>query len=278
MMSTTDLSMITLLGLEVLEERIVPTIGPSTVWHYSPGANFSFGNYNALGDPGSIGFNLVDVTSPSQLNQIPTGDKALIFINTTDGVDQNFLNKITPYLHNPQVFGFYLADEPDPNLVPAANLKAESDWIHQNDPGAKTFLVMNGGYIGYTPQNTDIDYVGLDPYPFRVWGPNLEYIPYAIWRTELLGWNNSQIVPIYQGFAGGVFALPDVLDAEVELAVWSLFVPNPPFDYTFAWNEPDLTTLVDRSDLQGVFWVHNTTPQTTLFDLWVSTHFIKEEE
>lgn len=65
-----------------------------------------------------------------------------------------------------------LEDEPSPSSCPAADLKGESDWIHTNDPGAKTFIIeqnLSASYHpnymgGYTPGNSDIDYYGLDPY------------------------------------------------------------------------------------------------------------------
>jgi hypothetical protein len=72
-----------------------------------------------------------------------------------------------------KVYGFYLADEPLPSATTAANLKAESDWIHANFPGVKTFIVQyNSGsdvapQFYYTPANTDIDLFGLDPYPVQ---------------------------------------------------------------------------------------------------------------
>src|SRR5215467_10092230 len=69
--------------------------------------------------------------------------------------------------------GFYLVDEPDPAVQTPANLKAESDWIHANDPGAKTFIVLNNQgpdlnpSFAYNAANTDIDLFGIDPYPVQ---------------------------------------------------------------------------------------------------------------
>ena len=124
------------IGMERLEDRVVSAIGPSTPWHYSPANNFAFGSYMAPGDPGSAGFNLADVYSLDQVNALPAGVKALVNVNLTNGADSTFINFITPFIGNPKVYGFYLADEPNPAVVPSSNLKAESDWIHANDPGA----------------------------------------------------------------------------------------------------------------------------------------------
>lgn len=241
--------------LEQLEERFMPSIAPITALHYTPGANFNQGAYAASGDPGSLGFNLVAVYSPDQLNKVPQGDKALVWLGLTNGVDNNFINTVTPYLHDPRVYGFYVADEPNPAIVPASNLKAESDWIHNNDPGAKTFFVIANNYTGYTPQNTDMDLIGLDPYHILTWGDELWAIPYAVLSVEELGWSNSQIVPIYQAFGGaGIFANPSVFEEEVDLFIWKLCVPTPQFDYAYSWAEWGATSLMDRPDLQALFY------------------------
>ena len=121
-----------------------PTTGPVTNLHYAPNNNFdSSGNYA----PGKAGFNLADVSSVSELTSLPSGVKALIWLGLCGGVDSAFMDAVQPFIGNPKVFGFYLMDEPDPTgqwapLCTADNLMAESDWIHANVPGAKTFIVM----------------------------------------------------------------------------------------------------------------------------------------
>jgi hypothetical protein len=213
----------------------------------------------APGDPGSAGFNLVDVYTPDQLNSVPAGYKALVNVqymlgNNPNGADSTFINFIKPFIGNPKVYGFYLADEPNPAVVPASNLKAESDWIHANFPGAKTFIVLYNNYQGYTPSNTDIDLVGLDPYPIRTWGVDYSYIPAAVIATERLGWSRDQIVPVYQAFgdARTSFVAPTAEQEQMILAIWGILTPNPAFDYAYSW-----WALGDRPDLQAVFTVQN---------------------
>lgn len=260
------------LQLERLEDRTMPSVldsllsalAPITALHYTPADNFQNGSYNAPGDPGSAGFNLVAVYSPQQLALVPAGDKALVDMGSmTNGVDANFLNAIKPYLGNPKVYGFYLADEPNPAVVPASNLKAESDWVHANDPGAKTFFVIGPGplFQSFTPASTDMDLVGLDPYPIRTWGVNYGYIPEAVFAAELIGWSNSQIVPVYQTFGGkGSFVLPTAQQEQIAMAIWGALTPHPAFDYAYSWGDWSGTSLVDRPDLQVVFYDHNTDP------------------
>jgi serralysin len=107
--------------------------------------------------------------------------KGLVWLGVKGGATTEFQNKVKPFIGNAKVFGFYLWDEPDPTgrygaLITPSSLREQSDWIHQNVPGAKTFIVlMNMGpsnarpdYMNtYNPANTGIDLYGLDPYPFR---------------------------------------------------------------------------------------------------------------
>ena len=260
------------LTVEQLEERDCPSIvdlllafAPSTALHFSPADNFAHGSYTAPGDPGNVGFNLVAVYSPQQLALVPNGYKAIVDMGPmTNGVDQHFLDSIRPYVGNPKVFGFYLVDEPNPMTVSPANLKAEADWVHANDPGAKAFFVMGAGPIFsvFTPQNTDMDYVGLDPYPIRSWGVNYEYIPLAVFSAELLGWSPSQIVPVYQAFGIGDFVFPSAAQEAVSMAIWGILDPHPAFDYAYSWGEWGAKSIVDSPALQAIFSEHNSHPPT----------------
>src|SRR5439155_27037066 len=87
-------------------------------------------------------------------------------------------------------------DEPDPTgrwapLCPAANLMAESDWIHANVPGAQTFIVMINANTSiapvyantYNPGNSHIDLYAPDPYPCRteVGGAITAGLPAPLW-------------------------------------------------------------------------------------------------
>ena len=70
-----------------------------------------------------------------------------MYLGLCDGADTNFIDLVQQFIGNPDVYGFYLVDEPDPTgeyspQCPATDLKAESDWIHANDPGTVTFIVL----------------------------------------------------------------------------------------------------------------------------------------
>ena len=136
--------------------------------HYASGGSAT--------DVATAGFNLVDVSSVDELNALPAGTKGLVWLDEANGATSSFIQKVTPFIGNPNVFGFFLVDEPDPTgkwgtYATADNLKAESDWIHTNLPGAKTFItMMNMGSSAdpdfsntFNPANTHIDYYGVDP-------------------------------------------------------------------------------------------------------------------
>ena len=134
-------------------------------------------------DIATAGFNLADVSSVDQLNALPAGMKGLVWLGETNGATASFVQKVTPFIGNPKVFGFFLVDEPDPTgkwgtYASAENLKAESDWIHSHLPGTKTYITMmslgtsaNPDFSNtYNPANTHIDYFGVDAYPVRTGG------------------------------------------------------------------------------------------------------------
>src|SRR5437016_9681743 len=257
-----------------------PTTGPATSLHYAPNNNFdSSGNYA----PGKTGFNLADVSSVSEVTSLPSGVKALVWLGLCGGVDSAFIDAVQPFIGNPKVFGFYLMDEPDPTgqwapLCTAANLMAESDWIHANVPGAKTFIVMMNfdtsvapTYANtYNPGNSHIDLYGLDPYPCRteVGGCDYAMIPVAVAAAEAAGIPRASIVPVYQAFGGGgwsddgggQYTLPPSSQEQRICSTWVPLVPNPVFDYAYSWGTQNSDQALESSTaLQAVFAAHNAT-------------------
>jgi Ca2+-binding RTX toxin-like protein len=230
----------------------------------------------------TAGFNLVDVQYLSQVNALPEGMKALVYLGEADGVTSSFIDKVTPFLGNPKVFGFYLADEPDPTgrwgtYATAEDLKAESDWIHDHFPGAKTFITMmnmgspdNPDFSNtYNPANTGIDYFGLDPYPVRTGTDTVDYdmIDRAVAAAVESGIPTSSIIPVYQAFGGGNWetsdggrhVMPTAEQLKTMIAHWAALVPSPAFDYTYKWGTQNGDTALESSSaLQAVFRQHNT--------------------
>ena len=251
------------------------TVAPaSTQWHYT--AN---GNFNASGAyaPGIAGFNLADASSVAEVNTLPAGDEALVFVGlciaaADPAFTSSFIATVQPYVDNPRVFGFYLMDEPDPRTCPPANLAAESDWIHANIRGARTFIVMmnvqspdSPSYAGtYTPQNSHVDLAGIDPYPVRTGLASPAYvdIPRCVAAAEAVGWPKSSIVPVFQAFGGGnwggTWTLPTPAQEQHILTTWAGVLPAPEFDYAYSWGPQNGDTSLSLSPaLQAIFAAHN---------------------
>lgn len=254
-----------------------PSSAPMTNLHYTSNSNFQNGTYA----PGTVGFNLADVSSVSEVDNLPSNVKALVYLNLCNGADATFTSTVQPYIGKTNVFGFYLIDEPDPTgefkaLCPAANLKAESDWIHTNDPGAKTFIIeMNMSSSNtpnfmntYNPANSDIDLYGIDGYPCRtdVNGCDFSIITKHVQAAEAAGIPQAAIVPVYQAFGGGTwktdgggsYILPTAAQEKQILSTWQSVIPNPVFDYAYSWGTQNGDqSLSGSSTLQQVFATHN---------------------
>ncbi|TRC71358.1 calcium-binding protein [Mesorhizobium sp. WSM4307] len=244
-----------------------------TTLHYASGGSAS--------EVATAGFNLVDVSSVDELNALPAGTKGLVWLDEANGATSSFIDKVTPFIGNPKVFGFFLVDEPDPTgkwgtYATADNLKAESDWIHTHLPGAKTFItMMNMGSSAdpdfsntFNPANTHIDYYGVDPYPVRTGTSTVDYnmIDRTVAAAVASGVPLSQIVPVYQTFGGGnyttdtggQYVLPSVAQEQTMLDHWAKVAPSPAFDYAYAWgSQQGDTALGDSPALQALFLQHN---------------------
>ncbi len=267
-----------------------PSSGPTTSLHYTSNGNFDV-NGNFL--PGAYGFNLTDAENATNVANTPAGDKALVWIGLCNGADATFTAAVQPYIGNPKVFGFYLMDEPDPTgqyktICPQANLKAESDWIHANDPGAKTFIILmnmsssaNPTYANtYNPSNSDIDLYGLDPYPCRseLNGCDYTYVTKGVNAAEASGVPQAAIVPVYETFGGGTwvddgggsYLLPTAAQEQQIVSTWSSLIPSPVFDYAYSWGSQNAdTSLSGSTELQQFFASYfngtlATTPTPTL--------------
>lgn len=251
---------------------------PKTELHYAPNHNL-----NAKGEylPGEFGFNLADVDDVEKLKSLPSGVKGLVWIGRCDGVDAHFLRTLQPFIGQPNVFGFYLMDEPDPTgryKSPCApdNLKAESDWIHAHFPGAKTFIVLMSlassrtpSFVGtYNPANSHVDLYGIDPYPCRTETAecNYEMIDRHVAAAQAWGIPRGDMVPVYQAFGGGnwkdddggKYALPSVNQMQRILERWETFVPRPVFDYAYSWGSQASNDALENSpELRSVFARHN---------------------
>ncbi|TIS80391.1 MAG: calcium-binding protein [Mesorhizobium sp.] len=229
----------------------------------------------------SAGFNLVDVQTVEQVNELPDGMKAMVWLNEGEGVTQSFIDKVTPFLGNPKVYGFFLVDEPDPTgqyhtKVDAEDLKAESDWIHARMPDAKTFITaMDMGSAEnpdfsntYNYDNTHIDLFGISAYPVRTGTDTVDYdmIDRTVAAAVESGIPVSQIVPVHQTFGGGnwttntggKYVMPTTDQLQTMMEHWDELVPSPEFDFAYAWGSQEGDVALESSpELQAVFREHN---------------------
>jgi hypothetical protein len=241
-----------------------------TSLHYTANGNFASGQY----DPGSLGFNLADISSPSLLSELPSGVKALVYVGMSDGVTAFFQQVVNSFAGDPRVYGFYLADDPASTSTVAANLRAESDYIHAQIPGAKTFMVLENQssntspsyFSGFSPDNTHIDLFGIAPYPVQAnvpGGYDLNIIPLAVQAAEEIGIPQADLVPLIQAFGGGnwpgnAYYVPTVAQEQEILSTWAAALPDPAFDYAYSWgSQQGDTALSQLPDLQQLWAAHN---------------------
>jgi hypothetical protein len=228
-----------------------PTSAYATSLHYAANGNFSnSGTY----EPGAVGFNLADVGSASEAKSLPTGVKGLVWVGKCDGVTTSFRLAVKT---NRKVWGFYVMDEPYVSSCSPKHLRAESDYIHHQDLGDKTFIILvnmsatkHPRYTKtYTPRNSHINYFGLDPYPCRTEIVNCRYswIGRAVTAAVNAGIPRARLIPVYQAFGGGNYTddgggkyrMPTAAETTQILQEWRSVLPRPVFDYAYSWGQQE---------------------------------------
>ncbi len=248
--------------------------------HFAPNANFLPDGTFA---PAAAGFDLADISAPDQLPQLPPGVAALVWVGRCAGADAPFRATLTPFLHDPRVFAFYLMDDPDPRPLhpgrckPQA-LREEADWIHASGSKALAFIaLMNLGTrqqpdfsAAYSPAATHLDLYGIDPYPCRtsLAACDMAMIDRYVAAAHRAGIADARIVPVFQTFGGGTwrdgeggyYRLPTAAEETGMLRRWHRLVPAPAFDYAYSWGAQRAdTALAGAADLQAVLRRHNLT-------------------
>lgn len=271
------------IGLAVLSVASCSTsnttdVGPAAPWpvtglHYAPNGNFGRPDRYL---PGADGFNLADVSTTTALDGLPPGVRGLVWLGLCDGATASFQSVVGVFAGHPKLFGFYVMDEPAPSTCPPAKLLAEDNWIHAHVPGALTFAVLQNlgpatmpTFAGsYTPRNSGLDLVGIDPYPVRseLRSPAYAEIAQYVGAAEANGWPMSSIVPVYQTFGGGNYidddnghwVLPTAAQEHRILAIWAAVVPHPEFDYAYSWGSQKKDTALNQSPaLRALFAAKN---------------------
>jgi hypothetical protein len=252
-----------------------------------------------------LGFNLIDVAGnknqPARvkavIDALPDGVKALVWVGNIGKKagqapgfsDAQFRVQVNGLAGDPKVFGYFLADEPEPAACPdaIARIRARADYVHARAPGQKTFITIVDGsnrcgkalgceYAALAPAHTHVDLFGLDPYPChfdergRAAPCDTQKIIDHVKSAEANGIPAARIVPVFQTFgqegqsAGKerpFYRLPTPAELEAMLATWGTVVPEPAFDWPYTYGargkSSRLATLSSQPALQAVIQAHN---------------------
>jgi IPT/TIG domain len=261
----------------------------------------------------SLGFNLLDVAGSTSdpreviaaVDALPPGTMALVWVGNLDNAPPGdpcpapdfsyaqFAAQVDALKANPRVYGYYLADEPHPAVCPnaAADIRARADYIHARAPHQKAFILVQDGsdacgadlgceYRTLRPARTDVDLVGLDPYPCH-YDDSGNPVPCddtaivtALDAALAAGIPASAVVPVFQAFGqqgrtdGGAayYRMPSASELASLLSIWRSVLPEPAFDYFYTYgvqcgpgscsapqaiaNTPDVQTVVAAHNAQ----------------------------
>lgn len=242
----------------------------------------------------ALGYNLVDMGADREtVDALPAGVRALVWLGSLDNTDcvpryswTEFTRAVDRMAGDPKVFGYYLSDEPHPDVCPSAasDIRARADYIHAHDPGRPAFIVVLSPssrcptdhgceYDQLRPAVTHVDLVGVDMFPCHVGAAcAVSEIDERVGLAVSNGIPRSAIVPVFQAFgqactgSSAYYRLPTTSEMRAMLARWRSLVPHPVFDFTYTWRSggsacPALDAANGaggNADLQSVLRAHNT--------------------
>jgi hypothetical protein len=221
--------------------------------------------------PAALGYNVFDA-SVWNVDSLPAGVQGLVWLGQKcpTVADDTFKSKIDKLASDPKVFGYYLSDEPHIASCPngPAALKTRIDYIRSKTSTQHTMVVFSkqADLQAFAPAHTDLDLVGLDPYPCSTANPtcDLSKIGERVGWADSAGVSRSSIVPVFQTFGqenttSHYYNLPTAAQLQAMLDEWAKYVPAPVMDYSYSWGHQSSAnpTLVDSSSLQSVMARHN---------------------
>jgi hypothetical protein len=255
----------------------------------------------------SLGYDLIDVPAsrldPSQtkaaVDALPAGVQALVWVGNLDNDSCTTPGFTTPQFEavvdsmasDAKVYGYYIADEPHPLRCPnaAADIRARADYLHSRSSSQKAFIVVQDGsgpcgsnlgceFSALQPAYTDVDLIGLDPYPCHYDSLGIaapcayDLINERVASATANGIPLSMIVPVFQTFGqegrtdGGTvfYRTPTTSELQTILSTWDSLVPTPAMDYAYTFGfQCDPTScltpqaLVNHPELQPIMQAHN---------------------
>jgi hypothetical protein len=246
---------------------------------FPPAHHFAVnGNFDSTGRfaPRAYGFDIADVAGAEALDGLPAGVLGMVWVGSCNGDDTRFRALVNSTIDRPNLFGFYLMDDPDPQgrwrqRCRPEDLRAEADFIHARRAEARTFVaLMNVGDArtpafdpALGPDSTHVDLFGIAPYPCRRDWRDCDYamIGRFVGAARRIGIGDKAIVPVYQTFGGGDwqaegggYRLPTEIELRRMLEVWRETIPAPVFDYAYSWgSQKSDFSLASSGALREVF-------------------------
>ena len=230
--------------------------------------HFTVNEEGAYTDAEAVGFNIHDTgMSTGTINALPVGSQAMVWVgigssNCSTTLSSTFTSFVLANATNPKLYGFYLTDEPINDTCVAA-VTAYTNYIHANAPGKKAFILLTdwpGTYAAYRPAVTNVDLIGLDPYPVKGGTYDNTLISHEINNAIAAGIPLANIVPVFQTFGGAGWDAPTASQLTTILDQWAALVPNPPLDYAYSWGTQSnylSDALVNRADWRDIMAAHN---------------------
>ena len=164
------------IGDDSQELRLAQEVVPGATRHLA--LNTAAADYPALIE---LGYDVFDVgPSAEAIAAIPEGGAAMVWVGqfTCAGgfalPDAEFQALVDGLADDPKVYGWYLADEPNITSCPAVldAITARATYIQDNAPDQLAFVAANTtqDLAPLAPATTNIDLIGLDPFPCRTDG------------------------------------------------------------------------------------------------------------
>jgi hypothetical protein len=232
----------------------------------------------------SLGYDVFDVgPDEAEINALPRGAEAMVWVGASscEGSYEISFDSFTGLVdrlgRHPKVFGWYLADEPDPKSCPALvpEIRRRADYINAHAPGQVAFISATDYEYGpLRPRNTHVDLIGLDPYPCfgRTGRCTMNEIDRLVRGAIAGGIPRDVIVPVIQVFGQEcsrgmrVTRLPSEAELRQILARWRRLVPEPVLEISYSWGPQEqwaCPTLSEADgtnghpDLQSIMKTHN---------------------
>jgi hypothetical protein len=253
----------------VVFASLTSSAGATSTMHYIANEAGAYATTTALG------YNVHDVSlNASQISTLPAGTQGLAYVGidkTTCALPtQAFKDFVLANSTNDKLYGYYLMDEPgDTNCV--TTIKAHADFIRANAPAKKSFIELvdkSGLYAAYAPSKSDVDLVGIDPYPCSNGTCNYPHITSEVNAVVTAGIPLADIVPTFQVFGNSYYNVPTATQLQTILDTWQADVPNPQMEYSYSWGTQGgslSAALSTQPALQTVMAAHNSgaVPTTT---------------